>query len=214
MNRERRLTGVNSYARSLGFDPAAFLSARSAESGAAGWLDLCCGEGNAGLEAAARLAASGVAGVRIVGVDLVGRIGGGVGALPAGLEFVAASAASWSPGTRRFDLVTCVHGLHYLGDKLDLLSRAAGWLTDDGMFSADFDPSLIFDSAGRSAASRVICVLRRAGAAYDSRRHRLSWRGPIELEFDARCLGADDGIGPGYTGQPAVASYYDLKSGD
>ncbi|MBD0670490.1 hypothetical protein BU198_07115, partial [Streptomyces sp. CBMA156] len=55
MNRERGLTGVNSYARELGFDPLD----RLAEHGgtAPGWLDLCSGEGRALVEAARRSAA-------------------------------------------------------------------------------------------------------------------------------------------------------------
>ena len=35
-----------------------------------------------------------------------------------------ASLAAWRP-ERTFGLITCVHGLHYVGDKLGLISRAA-----------------------------------------------------------------------------------------
>ncbi|MEK8146449.1 hypothetical protein NKH18_49780 [Streptomyces sp. M10(2022)] len=42
MNRERGLAGVNSYARELGVDPVAHLSALSTSPS---WLDLCSGEG-------------------------------------------------------------------------------------------------------------------------------------------------------------------------
>ncbi|MFD6552599.1 hypothetical protein [Streptomyces sp. NPDC058398] len=42
MNRERGLTGVNSYPRELGFDPAEFLEGRGS---VPSWLDLCSGEG-------------------------------------------------------------------------------------------------------------------------------------------------------------------------
>ena len=34
-----------------------------------------------------------------------------------------------------FDLVTCVHGLHYVGDKLGLVARAAPRLVEDGWFA-------------------------------------------------------------------------------
>lgn len=40
MNRERTLTGVNGYARELGFDPAERLRGRPGA-----WLDLCSGRG-------------------------------------------------------------------------------------------------------------------------------------------------------------------------
>lgn len=212
MNRERGLAGVNSYHRALGFDPYGFLRTRLAESGRAAWLDLCSGEGNALIQAAGRPAADGVAGISIVGVDLVGRIGpgGGVGsALPPGLELVTASVACWSPSVA-FDLVTCVHGLHYVGDKLGLLARAAQWLTDDGLFAADFDPSSIRAADGRPLTRRVSAAFRQAGAQYDRRRHFVTWRGRIALEFPgARYLGADDAAGPAYTGQPSVSSAYD-----
>jgi SAM-dependent methyltransferase len=208
MNRERGLLGVNSYQRVLGFDPHAFLSARLAERGRARWLDLCCGEGNALIEAAGRFAAGaegvGVGEVEIVGVDLIGRFGVD-GRMPPGLELVAASVATWTP-SGAFDLVTCVHGLHYIGDKLALLTRASSWLAADGTFAADFDPAAIRHADGSPATRRVTRALRDTGADYNSRRHRVTWRGPIPLAFAARFLGADDAAGPGYTGQPAVAA--------
>ncbi len=147
MNRERRLSGVNSYARALGFDPYGFLQERRDSTGRAAWLDLCCGEGNALIEAAGRFAADGAGGgVSVVGVDLVGRLGA-VGTLPPGLELVTAALPAWRPDTA-FDLITCVHGLHYVGDKLGLLALAAQWLTDSGTFVADLDLSLVRLAAG------------------------------------------------------------------
>lgn len=65
MNRERGLTGANSYTRELGFDPADHLLSRTPEPR---WLDLCSGEGLALREAAGRLPAT----ARLTGVDLVG----------------------------------------------------------------------------------------------------------------------------------------------
>lgn len=220
MNRGRGLAGVNSYHRTLGFDPHGFLRDRLAERGRASWLDLRCGEGKALIQAAGRLAADGAAGFSIVGVDPVGRIapvGPPYGAsaagrplLPPGLGFLTASVASWNPPTTAYDLITCVQGLHYIGGKLNLLTRAAHRLADDGLFIADFDPASIRAEDGRASNRRVICALRQAGAEYDGRRHRVTWRGRIALEFPAaRYLGADDAAGPAYTGQPAVSSHYD-----
>jgi hypothetical protein len=74
MNRERGLLGVNSYQRALGFDPLAFLRGRLAEAGGASWLDLCCGEGNALIQAAGLLAGEAEGRAVVVGVDLVGRL--------------------------------------------------------------------------------------------------------------------------------------------
>ncbi|MFF3869770.1 hypothetical protein [Micromonospora sp. NPDC001898] len=59
MNRERQMSGVNSYTRELGFNPLDVLAAaglvgagRAEPSAAAGWLDLCCGTGRALIQAA------------------------------------------------------------------------------------------------------------------------------------------------------------------
>lgn len=216
MNRERGLAGVNSYRRALGLDPEGFLRERVDERGRAGWLDLCCGEGNALIQAAGSLAAAGVAGASIVGVDLVGRIAplgdsGAAPRLPPGLELVTASVGSWGPADV-FDLVTCVQGLHYVGDKLGLLARVARWVAHDGLFVADFDPSSIRGTDGRPLTRRVVSALRQAGAEYDGRRHRVTWRGPIDPRFaGARYLGADDAAGPSYTGQPAMSSHYEWQ---
>lgn len=206
MNRERGLAGANSYHRALGLDPCDLLRSRLAARGQAAWVDLCSGEANALIEAAGSFAADGVGGVSITGVDLVGRLGA-AGTLPVGLELIVASVTAWrSAGT--VDLVTCVHGLHYVGDKLTLMSRAGQWLVEGGLFVADFDPATVRYADGRSAAQRVTRLLREAGAEYDSRRHRVRWCGPVSLDFGAGYLGSDDEAGPGYTGQPAVASYY------
>jgi len=190
MNRERQLAGVNSYARELGFNPVDFLLDRPS---ARGWLDLCCGTGRALNQARASLPA----GVALVGVDLVDYFD------PAavGVELVCASVASWSPG-QAFDLVTCVHGLHYVGDKLGLLARAASWLTDDGLLVADLD------LANLALPLAALPVLRRAGFSYDARRRRVSLRGRRDVSWPYRYVGADDRAGPNYTGQPAVCSHY------
>jgi predicted TPR repeat methyltransferase len=60
---------------------------------------------------------------------------------------------------RPFDLITSVHGLHFVGDKLGLTARAASWLTDEGTFVASLDLSNDKLSEGRV----VTADLRRAG---------------------------------------------------
>ena len=191
MNRGRGLSGRDGYARVLGIDLGAHLS------GPAHWLDLCCGQGKALLAAASP-------GLRITGVDLVDAFP----ASPPGVQFVAASVAEWVPEDR-FDLITCVHGLHYVGDKLGLLARIASWLTADGLFVANFDAAAIRFPGSAPAGNRVTAALRAAGFSYDGRAHRISRRGPATVEFGFRYLGADDRAGPNYTGQPAVHSYYE-----
>jgi SAM-dependent methyltransferase len=209
MNRERALAGVNSYDRELGFNPVDALLPLVSVTGApdtVAWLDLCCGTGRALVEAAARLHAAGVGDrVLVHGVDLVDAFD------PAPdvpwLRLTTASVAEWQP-ERRYDLITSVHGLHYVGDKLGLLAKAAGWLTDGGRLVADIDLDSVRLEDGRPAGRRLAAHLRDAGFNYDGRRRRIGRddRGEVALPYEY--LGADDKAGANYTGQPAVDSYY------
>ncbi|NRQ37763.1 methyltransferase domain-containing protein [Nonomuraea sp. NN258] len=225
MNRERRLPG---YRRELGVDvlsrlrakaPAA--GAKDAEGPAAGaapvvgaegpvsgmegpvrWLDLCCGAGLALGEAAGLLAGHDV---EIVGVDLAGHFG--CAPRPPLLRLVTASVPAWAP-EGVFDLITCVHGLHYVGDKLGVLAMAGRRLTADGLFVANLDLRAIRLPDGAPAGRRLTAALRAQGVTYDARAKRVSWTGPRDLVLPFRYLGADDRAGPNYTGQPAVDSHY------
>lgn len=205
MNRERGLAGVNSYTRELGFNPLDRLTERiHAGTGRVAWLDLCCGSARALAEAARELAGTGLGGrASLVGVDLV--------EAPAvtGVDLVCAPVAAWRP-SQRLDLVTCVHGLHYVGDKLGLLTRAAGWLTSGGLLVADLDLAAIRLADGMPGGRRLAAELRRAGFGYDARRRRITLDGWREVSLPYAYLGADDRAGPNYTGQPAVDSYYEL----
>ncbi|AGZ41409.1 class I SAM-dependent methyltransferase [Actinoplanes friuliensis] len=192
MNRERQLTGANSYAKELGFDPVDLLGENSA------WLDLCCGSGRALIQAATRVRAA-----ALVGVDLVDAFDPVPGGAPP--ELICAPLLSWTPN-RTFDLITCVHGLHYVGDKLAALGRAASWLSPGGRLVADLDLSAI--DTGEPTTRRLASRLRAAGFTYDARRRRISRTGPAVLNLPYVYLGADDRAGPNYTGQPAVRSHY------
>lgn len=177
----------------------AHLTARSATPS---WLDLCSGEGRALREARSRLPAGAV----LTGVDLVGPPV--PTPTPAGVELLTASVAHWSP-YRTYDLITCVHGLHYVGDQLGLLARAASWLAADGLLIAHVDPASLRGADGAPAGRAALAVLRAAGFRYSARHHRLSLHGPRTVRLPFRYLGADPAAGPNYTGQPAVASYYE-----
>jgi hypothetical protein len=123
-------------------------------------------------------------------------------------RLVQASVLHWHP-VGWFDLITCVHGLRYLGDKLGLIIRAASWLKDDGLFVANLDLNNIKLADGRSASRIVARELRRVGIDYDRRSRLLRCRPLTEVEFPFRYCGADDQARPNYTKQPAVDSYYD-----
>lgn len=144
--------------------------------------------------------------VALVGVDLVDAFAAVPESVP-GPKLVCASVAAWEP-LRSFDLITCVHGLHYIGDKLAVLTRAASWLTPAGRMAADLDLSAIRVDGGPAATRRLATRLRAAGFAYSARRHQITCTGRRDVRLPYTYLGADDRVGPGYTGQPAVASYY------
>ncbi|MGV9411663.1 class I SAM-dependent methyltransferase [Nocardia sp. NPDC003693] len=208
MNRDRGLSGVNSYARDLGFDPYEHLAAilRADPGATVAWIDICCGSGRALLAAEQRFAVEfPVADLTLIGLDLVGHFR----AAPATsrLRLIAANATDWQPPVSA-DLITCVHGLHYVGDKLALLAAMTRWLTPAGTLAAHFDPALIRHADGAPATRKALAELRAAGLAYDSRHHRLTAHAPGPARFPATYLGADDTVGPGYTRQPAVASHY------
>jgi SAM-dependent methyltransferase len=159
------------------------------------WLDLCCGTGRGLVQAADRLARAGLDGrVAIVGVDLVDFFDASPHPSEL-LRLTCASVTSWTP-RHRFDLITCVHGLHYVGDKLGLLTRVAGWLTADGLFSAHLDLDNIRLDDGRPGGRRLVASLRAAGFTVDLRRRRIGRTGPgTQIES------ADPGTRIGGTGR-------------
>lgn len=212
MNRERNLLGANGYDKELGFSPLSFLKEHSGPLARLAWLDLCCGSGKALIEAARLVDAEGQGSrISIVGVDLVG------GFLPPdtrlnGLRLIEASLSTWQC-EHSFDLITCVHGLHYIGDKLGLVARAASWLTKDGLFVANLDLNNLKVINGRAAGRKIAADLRQMGLGYKANRRLIQCRGRKALKLPYRYLGADDGAGPNYTGQPAVDSYYEVVHG-
>ncbi len=192
MNRSRDLA---SYQRELCLDPLSFLNRFDNP----GWLDLCCGEGRA-LVTAAKQAPR----IQVVGVDLAGHFRSGAAA---NVTFYKTPLRSLVPG-RSFHLITCVHGLHYIGDKLNALIRLAGWLADDGVFVGHFDPQSLKWEDGTSAARISLQWLRRHGWTYNSRRRLLKGVKLSDVDCPFEFLGADPESGPNFTGQEAVDAYY------
>ena len=209
MNRERTLTGGNGYTRELGFNPLDFIVEAVRTNKNVRWLDLCCGTGQALIEAAHTIYDQGLSQqVEIIGVDLVGLFAP-VNGMPFSPQFIEASLSVWQPD-RPFDLVTCVQGLHYIGDKLELLARAVSWLTVDGRFAASLSLENVVVSNTKNATRIVAAELRRQGLSYDARRKRVMRQGRATIDLPFQFLGADDQAGPNYSGQPAVNSYYGL----
>lgn len=209
MNRKRKASGVNSYEKELDFRPELWLETFIQQHGNVRWLDLCCGEGNALTEAAQYLAEKGLqAKAELMGIDLVHHFADVPQALHC-IQFKTGSVAGGITGT--YDLITCIHGLHYLGDKLAALAAACAALSGDGLFVGNFALESI-RSEQPEVKAHVKNMLKKAGVTYNGRRHMIECRGPKQLSFGLEYLGADDTAGPNYTGQAAVDSWYRLKA--
>lgn len=207
MNRERTLTGSNGYTKELGFNPLEELRERVRGGKQSAWLDLCCGTGAALVEAAMMAEREGFGErIQIVGVDLVLEPPHSRAKSPI-LRLVEASLSKWEPD-QRFDIVTCVHGLHYIGDKLGIIQRATSWLTDDGRFTANLDLSNIHIQDDSKSDRNISSELRKQGLTYNRRTKLIECEGQRDVHFALEYLGANDEAGPNYTQQPAVDSYY------
>lgn len=194
MNRERGLSGANSYAKDLGFEPLAWLEKR----GGGRWLDLCCGSGRALIEAAGLCVGQEI---EIIGVDLVGLFADGADAFPHlhPIESPLAECTLEGP----FELITCVHGFHYLGDKLGILAQYAALLSETGRLVGHLDLGNIHGMERRT----LQVLLRENGWRYDSRRHLIEGTAKSQ-QLPLEYLGAQDHDAPNFTGQPGVNSYY------
>ena len=208
MNRERKAIGLNSYEKEIGLDPITLLVDRLHTNDSTSWLDLCCGCGRALIDAAGKLRDRFLAhSITLHGVDLVDMFDD----IPPGttfLQFEAASLHQWQT-SKKYDLITCIHGLHYIGDKLSLIERAARWLTDEGMLLANLDLANLRLADGKPLSRRIASRFREYGLVYNSQKHLLSCVGTKSLSLGYRYIGADDRAGPNYSGLEAVNSYYE-----
>lgn len=209
MNRQRGARGTNSYEKELRLDPIVLVQERLRSRGRASWLDICCGSGKALIEAAQQLTPEhGDSALALHGIDLVDMFL----AIPQPLAFVdlrATSLHDWEP-LQDYDLITCVHGLHYIGDKLGVIERCCESLASNGSFVANLDLRNLRSSHGGSMSRALMKRFRELGLAYNARTHLLSCSGKKVLSFGFHYLGADDDAGSNYTGQEAVNSHYEL----
>jgi SAM-dependent methyltransferase len=203
MNRERDLVGTNGYDVEIGFKPLDFLLGQVTKHGKARWLDLCCGTGKALVQASHIVDAEHHA-IEIVGVDLVGMF---VSHKSKSLSFIEASLSAWQPA-ETFDLITCIHGLHYIGDKLKLITSACAWLTQDGRFVASLDTDNLRLHPAGTTSPRFVKELRQAEVEYLPKKHLVRCVGNTSISLPFTYMGADDQAGPNYTKQAVVHSYY------
>jgi SAM-dependent methyltransferase len=221
MNRGRGFAGVNSYTRDLKqFDITAFLQERLKTNHAkmAYWLDACCGEGRA-LTEATRLWDHTDWGkcIEIIGLDLWDD-------LPApqdfpdgpALRFVAADAAVWNPDAP-LDLITCVHGLHYLPDKIGFLERAYSWLAaDGGLLLAHLDTENIRQHESETAVWPTLSRrARQQGVSLHLSNHLLRMErtldSPDTVTFGVNFVGRTVSERPNVSGMTVIDSWYSLE---
>jgi trans-aconitate methyltransferase len=150
MNRERALFGINSYQKELGIDLLGLLAKRCDVGEEVRWIDVCCGTGNALLQAAAVLhARASWPQLYLEGLDLVGMFSPQPSHYGHHLQMQIGSVSDWQPQTD-YDLVTCIHGVHYLGDKLGFIRKVLAHLKPDGLFVFNLDVHNFKDADGQS----------------------------------------------------------------
>ncbi|BDI28411.1 methyltransferase [Capsulimonas corticalis] len=206
MNRGRVLSGVNSYERELGFSPLERLRERRRAHGTAVWVDACCGEGRALLHAAALLRELELSDtISLIGVDLINTF-------PShdfpNLTFVETDVTRYQPPSGA-DLITCIHGLHYLGDKLGFLENSYSALAEDGVFAGQLDPANVRSREEKWTWSAMLRRAKRGGADVTLRKNLLQMRGTgASLSFGLRYEGAKPSETPNYTGITVIDSWY------
>lgn len=206
MNRERDLNGTNGYDVEIGFQPLSFLNGQLATNGSARWLDLCCGTGKALVQATTIIKRDGLP-IEIIGVDLVGMFKPNSSKQ---LTLIESSLSTWNP-EGDFDLITCIHGLHYIGDKLGLIARACSWLNHNGLFVASLDCGNLRLTPGGSSSRVFAKEFRQAGVEYLPSKRLIRCEGHRRLSLPFAYVGADDEAGPNYTRQSVVNSYYERR---
>lgn len=206
MNRQRGLAGVNSYERELHVDLLGFLTRRAGEHGGALWCDVCCGEGNALREAAEFLTHTPYRDeILLVGVDLVDAFA--PADLP-NLRLIAQDVSSFTP-PRPADLVTCVHGLHYLGDKLGFVEEVYRHIAPGGFLLAHLDRAQILFQEESEAWPAVLRQARGRKASIRLTKGLLRIEKTIApLDFGVKYLGATISEKPNYTGIVGIDSWY------
>ena len=78
------------------------------------------------------------------------------------LQLVETSIEKFEP-IEKFDLITCVHGLHYIGDKLAVIQKAAGWLKADGTLLANLDLNNLKLAGKTKLKQNIFQFFKKAG---------------------------------------------------
>lgn len=212
MNRQRQLIGINSYEEDLQYDIVAFLEAKFIQvNRPIRWLDVCCGEGRALLQAS-QLFATFIEEERlkITGLDLVNYFHPKLQQVE-GVDLYVSPINTWQT-SHSFDLITVVHGFHYIGDKLATFCKLGLLMEEKGLLLANFDTeSIAIKNIGQSHFD-LKKALKLQGIYYDNQNKILRCEGSKNLNFPLLYQGGDDTNYTTYTGMKGVKSYYSFDS--
>ena len=136
MNRERVATGINSYEKDINLNPIEFIQDRTNEKYIQ-WTDLCCGRGKALIQVSSHFRDSTIANkLMLRGIDLVEFFD--EYQETKNLSLRKMNLNNWQ-SEKKCDLITIVHGLHYIGDKIDLIIKSILALKKDGLCVGNLD---------------------------------------------------------------------------
>jgi len=207
MNRERNAAGINSYEKDIYLSPVEVISKSLKTKNTFTWLDICCGRGKALIQTAqhvSKLFPSKQ--ITFTGIDLIDMFD----PIPAQCDSVTLHARSFFnfESEQKYDLITCVHGLHYMGDKLEAIRKACSILNSEGLFIANFDTRCIKSTETDNIQQKLSAWFKSNNIEYNSRKHLIKVKNTGTFTIPFQYAGADDKAGPNYTGQEAVDSYY------
>jgi len=209
MNRERKAIGINSYEKDIYLNPVEFINA-GLPKGNISWMDLCCGQGNALIEVAKLFSGKKLENnLSMQGVDLVDFFND-YEEYKDFLLLKKMNLEDWIP-EEDYDLITIVHGLHYIGDKLNLLKKAMESLKKKGILIANLDLNNIKINGKDDSLSLIKRYFKKENLNYNSRRKILKIEGKRSLNVPFKYIGANDEAGPNYSGQNSVDSVYGVS---
>ncbi len=209
MNRERVAFGVNSYEKEVNLNPVVFLEKRKNQNSIY-WTDLCCGAGNALIQTSNYFKKGELSKkLFITGIDLVDFFSSHKENNI--LELQQMNLSHWKP-IKKNDLITVIHGLHYIGDKIGLIINAASALKEDGIFIGNLDLNNIIIDGVDNSKGLILNFFRKNNISYNKRKKIIKIEGNKIINSKFIYIGADDKAGPNYTGQEVVNSFYAIKN--
>jgi hypothetical protein len=143
--------------------------------------------------------------ITTLGVDLIGQI-----AQVPNEYVVVGDVSTFNPGYA-VDIITCVHGLHYVADKLAILCHFYSLLAPEGQIVANLDlMNIIVDDqpiAKWTAFTKLIAEPKPT-ATFKNHVLTLTKGSECSLTFGLRFVGASISTEPNYSGITVVNSCY------